>query len=116
MTRPTRSRRSVPGSERPGRTHGVVEGAALGVTHVREAVDEEDDVRVPLQVLLVDDEPVPARRRPPVDRAQAVAGNVLAEVGVLDAVALRSDLASREHLRLAGRKDALELLGHAGTP
>ena len=78
------------------RPHGqlVVEHAAIAVADVGEAVDEEHDVGVAFGVPLVDHEPLPASRRPPVDRAHAVSGYEVAEVGVLDPVTLRpGDLA-----------------------
>ena len=64
------------------------------------------DVGVSLRVALVDDEVVPPSGGTPVDRAQAVARDVVAEVRVLDAVALRTgDLASGEGLRLDRGED-----------
>jgi hypothetical protein len=58
---------------------------------------------------LVHDEPLPAGGRPPVDRTDAIPGDEVADVRVLDPVALDArDLATRERLRLDGRKDAPE--------
>src|SRR6185312_2688913 len=88
---------------------GIVEDAAIVVANVGEAVDEEDDVGVPLGMALVHHQPLPTGRRPPVDRADAVAGDEVANVRVFDAVALRSrDLAAGERLRLDRRQQSAE--------
>ena len=103
--------------ERRGRADGVVEHAAAAAADVREAVDEEHDVGVALRVALVHDEALPARRRAPVDRADAVARDEVADVRVLDPVALRArDLAARERLGLERREEALDASPGSDTP
>ena len=57
---------------------------------------------------LVHDEALPPGRRAPVDRADAVARNEVADIGVLDALAFRArDLAACERLRLERCEEAL---------
>ena len=73
-TRPTRSRRSRKRLASGGRgAHGLLQRALLGGPCLREAVEEDHDVRVPLGMPLVDDERPAAGSRPPVDRADEVA-------------------------------------------
>src|SRR5262249_61115844 len=101
----------VAGRERRSRTNGLVQGAARSTAHVREAVEEQDYVRVPLRVSLVDHERGLPRGRAPVDRAQEIPGDVVAETGVFDAVRLRPrHVASGERLRLDRRQQAVEEL------
>ena len=91
----------VAGRKRCGRAHGLLEDAHAARADVREAVEEEHDVRVPLRMSLVHDQPLPPRRGAPVDRADPVSGDEVADVRVLDAVALHArHLASGERLRL----------------
>ena len=75
------------GGERRGGPHVLVERAARLAAEVDEAVDQDDDVRVPLGMPLVDDEGLTPRRRAPVDRATRSPADEVAEVGVLDPVA-----------------------------
>ncbi len=58
---------------------------------------------------LVHDEPLPTSGCPPVDGAHAIAGYELADIGVLDSLALHSrDLAARERLRLERGEEPLD--------
>ena len=68
------------------RPHGAVERALLERACLREAVEEDDLVGVPLGVALVHDQLAPPGARAPVDRAQAVAGHVGPRVRELQAV------------------------------
>ena len=96
----------VPGRERRGGANRVFEHAPIRAAHVREAVDEEHDVCVPLGMALVDDEPLVACGGPPVDRSDPVARHEVPDVRVLDAVALRPrDLTAGERLRLHRRQE-----------
>ena len=99
----------VAGRERRCGSHRLLEHAPVGAAHIGEAVDEEHDVGVALGVALVDDEPLPTGGCAPVDRAHAVAGHEVADVRVLDAVALAPrDLAARERLRLHRREESAQ--------
>ena len=91
--------------QRGGCAHRVVERAPVVPTDVQEAVDEDDDVGIPLGMPVVHDERAhPTRGCAPVDRAQPVARDEVTDVGVLDPLPLHTgDLAAREYLRLARR-------------
>ncbi len=95
--------------ERGRRSDGVLESAASVPAHVPEAVDEEHDVCVAFGVALVDDEPLPASGGAPVDRANTIARDEVANVGVLHAFPLYPrDLASGECLRLERCEDGMQ--------
>ncbi len=97
--------------ERGRRAHRQVERAATRRVHVRERVEEEDDVGVALRMLVVHPQPATARARPPVDAPHAVAGLPLAHVGELDPVAFCTrDLVADEHLRLERRQQCAQRL------
>src|SRR5581483_5686946 len=86
--------------------HGRVERAARAAPDVGEGVEEEDDVCVPLWMLLVDPERVPSRARAPVDAAEPVAGLPLPEIRELDPLGPRARrLVADEDLRLERRDE-----------
>ena len=104
----------VPAGQRRRCAHGALERAVVLVAAARlgEAVEEEDDVGVPIGVTLVDDELAAAGARPPVDRAKAIAGHEGACVGELEAVGAhaRHEVAGGE-LRVERSDEALQKLG-----
>ena len=73
--------------QRGGAAHGLVQGAAGRITHLREGVQEDHHVGVPLEVELVDVQRIPACGDPPVDAAHQIARREGADVGELDALA-----------------------------
>ena len=111
-TRPTRSFRARwREARRTRRADGQVERARSLVPRLGEGVDEEDHVRVPLRVRLVDPELAATRAGPPVDPPDAVAGHERTHVGELDAVPFEArHLVSGEGLRLAGADDGAKRL------
>src|SRR6185312_17495757 len=97
--------------ERGGRAYRLVERARRTVAHLREAVHEENDVDVPLRVLLVHPELAAPRARAPVDPPDAVAEGERPEVGELQSLALGArELVARVELRLGRAEQAPERL------
>ncbi len=93
--------------ERRGGADGAVVRAPPLRPHLGERVEEEDDVGVPLGVLLVDPELAAQRARAPVDAPDAVAGLPGAKIGELDPFAAHArDLVAGEDLRLERRARA----------
>src|SRR5207247_11103761 len=93
------------------RTHCGIERAAAAAAHVREGVQEENDVRVPLRMLLVYPERPAPRARPPVDAADTVSGRILPQVRELDSVSSRArHLVPDEHLRLERSEQRVQRL------
>src|SRR5205823_4745600 len=91
---PPRERRRGPDRERE-------RSLATRASGLHERVEEEDHVRVPLRVTVVDPQLAAASARAPVHAPQSVAGYELAQVRELDPVAARAgDLVSCEDLRL----------------
>ena len=98
------------GERRGGAHRAVVRAPSLGA-HLGEGVEEEDDVGVPLRVLLVHPERAAQRGRAPVDAPHPVARLPLAEVGELDPLAAGPrDLVAGEDLRLERRDERAERL------
>ena len=101
----------VPVRERRRRAHRAVVRAPAVRAHLGEGVEEEDDVGVPLLVLLVHPERAAKRGRTPVDASHTVARLPLAEIGELDPLTAGSrDLVSGEHLCLQRRHEGVERL------
>ncbi len=91
----------IDAGERRGGAHGAIVRAPPLGAHLGEGVEEEDDVGVPLWVLLVDPERAAERGRAPVDAPQPVPRLPLAQVGELDPLAAGArDLVAGEDLRL----------------
>ena len=102
--------------ERRGGAHGQVERALALAPHLGEAVEEEDDVAVPLRVLLVHVQLAAARADAPVHAAHAVARRERPQVGELDALAAGArDAVAGERLRLERADERAQPLGLAGT-
>src|SRR5439155_17329077 len=73
----------VASRERGGASKRIVERACARLTELREGVEEDDDVGVPLGVVLVDPELPAPRAGTPVDAAGAVARHERPEGGGL---------------------------------
>src|SRR5919198_257963 len=91
----------VPRRERRGGAERVVQRARAGLAELGERVEEDDDVRVPLGVVLVHPQLPATRARAPVDAADAIAGDERPQVGELDSLPLLPrDVVAAEDLRV----------------
>ena len=111
---PVAAREVATGERRRG-SHGALERpvrALLAAPGLGKAVEEEDDVRIPVRVPLVHDQLAAPGARPPVHRPQPVAGDECPRVGELEPVgAYPRDEVARHELGLERRDEALEELG-----
>ncbi|HVK74079.1 MAG TPA: hypothetical protein VM734_12205, partial [Kofleriaceae bacterium] len=102
----------VAAGHRCSRADGLLERPLVGRPRLREAVEEDDDVRIPLRVALVDDERAAPSRGAPVDRPHAVAGDERAGVRELEPLSAEpGDLGSRRSLGVGGGDETAQALG-----
>ncbi len=87
------------------------ERAPVGAARLCERIQEDDDVRVSLGMVLVDPERTPPRARAPVHAAGPVTRRERTQVGELDPLpALARDVIAREDLRLDRAEQCPQLL------